>query len=65
MNLELVKGASTWLRAEKVVLGEMHCRVSYDWGLLLGCSLLYPNPIPEYYDTEGYLLYLEESRSSG
>ena len=42
MNLELAKDAE--LRAEAVVSGEMHHKVSYDWGLLVGCS---PNPIPE------------------
>ena len=62
MDLELAKDADTELRAEALVSGEMHRRVSYDWGLLVGCS---PDPIPEYY-TESYLrLDDEESRSSG
>ena len=59
MNVELAKDASIWLRAEAVVSGEMHHKVSYDWGLLIGCS---PNPIPEYY-TEGYVLDVEEPTS--
>ena len=62
MNLELAKDTDTELRAEAVVSGGMHHKVSYDWGLLVGCS---PNPVPEYY-TESYLLLDdEESRSSG
>ena len=61
MDLELAKDADTELRAEGVVSGVMHHKVSYDSALLVGCS---PNPIPEYY-TESYLLDDEESRSSG
>jgi len=38
MNLGLGKNASTGLRAEAVVLGEMNYRGSYDWGLLFGSS---------------------------
>ena len=65
MNLELARDVSTGLRAEAVVLGELHHGVSYDWGLLVGCSLLSPNPILEYYMEGALLLYVEESRSSG
>ena len=54
--------ASCWGGRVEGNAREMHHRVSYDWGLLVGRS---PNPIPEYY-TESYLLHdVEEPRSSG
>ena len=62
MNLELEEDESTGRRAEAVLSGEMHRRVSYDGGLLVGCSA---NTIPEYYTEDYFLLDVEEPRSSG
>lgn len=50
MNLELAKDSSTGVRIEAVVLyllANIHHEVSYDWILLVGCSLPFPEQILE------------------
>jgi hypothetical protein len=65
-NFEPAKDESSGLRIEVIVLylsKNMDHKGSHDWGLLVGCSLLFPDPILEYCTERSFLLYVEESRS--
>ena len=61
MNLELSKDASTGICTEVVILylsEKMDHRVSYNWGLVVGWSLLFPDLSLEYCMEGCCLLYI-------
>jgi hypothetical protein len=60
INLELARETAVLYLSEN-----MDHMVSYDWGLLVGCSLLFPDSVLEYCMEGCLFLYVEESRSSG